>query len=326
MGDCITYGSTYKDNLNYYIERENDLYVFISVDYGISKDRYDVIRAINLLDYNNNYVKQMINYVADTNYNKSKEKNFDYQFYNPAVLIWLKNLVETNINKRIFLFMHHFLPNGAGDTNNEYKHLRIWPFPTSEEILDKFYSGSNTVCGLTFWFLDKLLRKNLNIICFGGHSHFSTKYQEDVIKRAYNVTQPTGKETTPLVDDINTLNNTKYDYKVYYTEGHSYADIAPTIHLPSLSKPVSDTTLYGASEGALMEVYNDKVIIKYIVFKIEGASKYTNEVVKEVILTNNARDLIITNENVKDRKGITLKFTNKTGQNIKFSGKFLPYI
>lgn len=331
--DIHYFGTTFKDRLNFYYEYMGDLFVYISVDYGKSTERYDVIRAINRLDYDSKYVKQMTDYVSDTKYDRSKETNFDYQFYNPAALVWLKDLVEKNPKKRKVLHMHHFMPNGAGDTLNQYRHLRTWPMPTLQEIDEFFYAGSNTVCGLTFWFIDKLLRMNRNIICNGGHSHFKAKEQEDGITRAYDVIQPTGKEVMPHVDDLNSLDGTQYDYDIYHTVGHSYADTAPTVHIPSLAKPATryGVTEYGASEGVLMEVYKEKVAIKYICFKKQGSSEYVNEVVKTIELAIPNDDSPVIEPSVEPEpepsyKGIKVVFHNNTGEEIRFSGKYLPYV
>ena len=165
------FGTSYKDKLNFWFEKNGDLWVFTSVDYGASRERYDVIRAINPLDYDDANVKVMTDYVKDTPYDRTKEQNFDYRFYSPAVLVWVKNLFDANPKKRKFWQMHHFLPSGSGDTLSVYRHLRIWPMPTAELISDKFYSGSNTLCGLEYWFIEKLLRQYLNTICSNGHTH-----------------------------------------------------------------------------------------------------------------------------------------------------------
>lgn len=331
--DIHYFGTTYKDHLNFFYEKHGDLFIFISVDYGKSTERYDVIRAINRLDYDSKYVKQMTDYVKDTKYDRAKETNFDYQFYNPAVLVWLKDLVEKNPKKRKVLHMHHFMPNGAGDTLNQYRHLRTWPMPTLQETDEFFYAGSNTLCGLTFWFIDKLLRTHRNIICVGGHSHYKAKEQEDVITRAYDVIQPTVKEVMPHVDDLNSLDGTQYDYDIYQTVGHSYADTAPTVHIPSLAKPATryGMTEYGASEGVLMEFFKEKVAIKYICFKREGETDYVNEVVKtvELAIPNDSSPVVVPSdiepEPEPSFKGIKVVFRNRTGQDIRFSGKYHMY-
>lgn len=327
------FGTTFKDHLNFFFEKQGDLHVFISVDYGLSRERYDVIRAINPLDYDDQNVKLMTEYVSDTPYDRQREKNFDYRFYNPAALIWLKNLLEANPKKRVILNMHHFSPAGAGDIFSVYRHLRIWPMPTPELISDKFYSGSNTLCGLEYWFIEKLLRNHLNAICFGGHSHYAAREQEDVMYRAYMVSQPTGNEVTPLVDDISSLDGTQYDYQIYRPAEHSYAKIAPSVHLPSLAKPADRVgkTLYTASEGVLMEVYEEKVVLKFVRFKTEGMKSYTNEVVKtvEIDVKNDQTPLVEPEQPAPEPeptfKGVTIRFINRTGQDIRFSGKFLPY-
>lgn len=293
--DVHYFGTTFKDHLNFFFERHGDLHVFISIDYGMSLQRYDVIRAINPLDYDDENVKLMTDYVSDTPYDRSRESKFDYRFYNPAALIWLKDLLEANPKKRVFLNMHLFLPSGAGDTFSTYRHLRIWPMPTPELIDDKFYSGTNTLCGLEYWFIEKLLRNHLNTICFGGHSHYAFNQQEDVVNRAYMVSQPTGEEVTPIVSVLNSLDGTEYDYQIYRPAGQSYADIATSVHIPSLAKPVRrDGTGYGASEGVLMEVYDEKVILKFVRFKEEGSKQYTNEVIKtvEIAVTNDRSPLV----------------------------------
>ena len=331
--DVHYFGTTFKDHLNFFFEKHGDLHVFISIDYGASFERYDVIRAVNRLDYDDPNVKLMTQYVSDTPYDCKRETNFDYRFYNPAALVWLKNILEANPKKRVFLNMHHFLPAGAGDIFSVYRHLRIWPMPTPELIDEKFYSGSNTLCGLEYWFIEKLLRNHLNAICFGGHSHYAAREQEDVMYRAYMVSQPTGKEVTPLVDDLNSLDGTKYDYQIYRPAEHSYAAIAPSVHLPSLAKPADRVgkTLYGASEGVLMEVYDEKVVLKFIRFKTEGMKTYTNEIVKtvELSLKNDASPLVEPDQPTPEPeptfKGITIRFINRTGQDIRFAGKFLPY-
>jgi len=330
-GDVHYFGSTFKDNQNFWYEKNGDIWLFLSIDYGKSTGSPwdDVARGFNLLDYTDKYVSQMMQYVADTKYDGSREKNFDYQFYNPAALIWAKRLIDVNPKKRIFLNAHHFIPNGAGDTFGYYSRLRIWPYPTSDAIRNKYYSGSNTLCGLTFWFFDKLLQQHQNIIMSDGHSHYETTAQEDVITRHYDVKQPTGKEVTPLVDDLNTLIGTQYDYQLYTPVGHSTGDTAPTIHLPSLSKPTTrdGKSLYGASEGCIIEVYEKAVTVKWIRFKSEGSSSYENKVVKTVDfnLPNDQSAVVIPEEPETDDH-ITLIIKNTTEETVCFSGKLNLYI
>ena len=101
----------------------------------------------------------------------------------------------------------------------------------------------------------------------------------------YIVRTPSGNETTPLVDNLDSLRGTQYDYRLYTPAGEPIGKCAPTIHLPSLSKPVDSNgkTVYQGSEGAMMEVYENGVAIRCIRFKSED-SGYVNEVVKTIII------------------------------------------
>ena len=323
--------STDKGRLTYWVEKMGDVHVYLSIDYGVSLDRYDVLRGINHLDYTDPNVQALTTYVSDTSYDRNREHNFDYQFFEPAHLIWLKSIVEKNPYKRIILHVHLFMLVGAGDTADVYKHLRIWPFPTSEEIRDKWYSGSNTICGLTFWYFDKLLSHHLNIIVCGGHTHFETGAQVDFVHRQYKVIQPIGNEVTPLVDDLNSLSGGPYDYDYYHTVGHSIGESAPTVHLPSLSKPctASGQALYGASEGVVMDMFKDCVKLRYIRFKAEGSTVYTNELVNTLTINIANDDSPVVEPDmpyVPTFEGIRVVFHNLTGQDIRFTGKYHMYL
>lgn len=281
---------TIKSKLNYWFEKHGDIYVIMSIDYGASTGQPwdDVIRGFNLLDYNDLYVQQMTEYVKDTEYDRSRESRFDYQFYNAEVLCWLKDIVEANKDRRIFLDHHHFMPNMAGDWRSVYSRLRIWPYPTTDAQRNKFYAGSNTICGLTFHFLNKLMKENKHVINIGGHSHFEFRAQLDVEKYAWPVKLPTGNEVMPLVDDLSTLMRTEYDYQLYSIIGPDVVECAPSVHIPSLSKPTSMAmrSLYGSSQGAVMEVFENAIVFRAVEFKREGSAAYTNvDIFEETIYT-----------------------------------------
>lgn len=280
---------------NFWFEKEGDIYVFISVDYKESNGNVNGLsQAINLLDKTNPYVSQIKKYVKDTPYNESKEKNFDYRFYDPEVLIWLKDILEANTDKKVFVFSHHFFPHKAGNGNSLnnkwfYSQLRVWPYTTNTAVNARYYAGSNTLCGIEFWFLNKLNNTHKNSCWFSGHSHIQIAdniYQKDITfcNSDYEVVQPDGKETTPLVDDIWTLRGGPNDYKRYTRKNDTPINTCGlNIHLSSLSKPltISSTTaqtLYKASEGMIMEVYNDGVKFKPIVFKRDTDNTYIDDI------------------------------------------------
>ena len=282
-------GRTTKSKLSYWVELNGDIYVFLSIDYGAhaNPNVWDwCARGMNLLNHNDPYVKQMEAYVADTPYDRSRERLFDYQFYHPNALTWLKDILEHNQDKRVFVFAHHFMPNKAGDIFGDYSRLRIWPYSQSPAVQQKYYAGSNTICGITFWYMNKLMQQYRNVLWISGHSHYMWGAQVDFVDDDYAVRQPSGKETVPLTDNLQSLIDTDYDYRLYTPVGNPIGKCAPTLHLPSLAKPVGGTgkTAYGGSEGAMMEVYDRAVIIRCIRFKADGSKAYKNEEVKQIII------------------------------------------
>ena len=281
---------------SFWFEKNGDIYVFMSVDYKQPGGRTNGLsQAISLLDKNNEYVKQIKKYVKDTPYDESKEKNFDYRFYDPEVLLWLKDILENNTDKRVFIFSHHFLTHKAGNGNANngkwfYSQLRVWPYTSDPAVNQRYYAGSNSLCGLEFWFLNKLNNTYKNSYWFSGHSHIEYKdgkYQTGLnfCDDDFEVVRPHGKETTPLVDDIWTLRDGPYDYQRYSRKNDEpICKCGMNIHLSSLSKPLtisgtSAKTYYGASEGMIMEVWDNDVIFKPIIFKEEGSNEYINRVI-----------------------------------------------
>jgi hypothetical protein len=167
--------------------------------------------------------------------------------------------------------------------------MRVWPYTSDERIRQRYYSGANSLCGLEFHFINKLNNLYKNVTWFSGHTHIkwnNMKYDEYLAfcDKDFDIVKPDDKETVPLVDDIWQYANGKYDYRRYTRKSESpIGDCGMNVHLPSLSKPIDittghGTTIYGASEGAIMEVWNDKVVISGITFKSSG-SKYESTVV-----------------------------------------------
>ena len=273
---------------SYYIPKDNNIFVFLSLDYGLNPHKADA-RASNLLDMDNKYVKQMKAYVSDTSYNDAKEQKYNYQFYHPNSLIWLKDIIENNPDKHIFVFTHHFITHKAGNGvpyNGKvfYSSRRVWPYSTDPAVQAKNYSGANSLCGLEFHFINKLNNEHKNVIWFSGHTHFQwedEKYDECLVfcNKDFDFVQPTGNETTPLTNDI----KSEADLKLYTrVNDNPKGESAWNVHIPSLAKPTdmgTDAALYRASQGGLMEVYENGVRIYGVSFKKEDANNYENKVV-----------------------------------------------
>ena len=103
----------------------------------------------------------MKEYVADTEYSDA-DKAYNYQYYSPNTLIWLKELVENNKDAKIYVFTHHFMPsrvgNGVGrakDGNWFYSVIS----PDGVKGDDGINKGSNALTGIEYWFFNKLMNQ-----------------------------------------------------------------------------------------------------------------------------------------------------------------------
>lgn len=106
------------------------------------------------------YMQDILNYVG-----YDRLKGYDIKLYDNEALLWLKNVLETHPNKRIFIFTHQFFPQKAGgNIGSGYSYS-----------MDN-YRISETACyclsGVQFDFLNKLNNEYPNTIWFTGHSHY----------------------------------------------------------------------------------------------------------------------------------------------------------
>lgn len=292
-----------RSKMSYWIEMHGDIYVFLSLDYGEHKytDQAGYTsQAMNKLDYNDKYTKQILPFAVEGGYEANLDKNFDYQFYNPNSLIWLKDIIENNTDKRVFVFTHHFFPQKSGNGTSYsargyfYSKNRIYPYNGSKAITSSTTrSGANTLCGMQFYFLNYLNNKYRNVVWFTGHSHFHWNDEKEsgdkyinFCNNDFEIVKPLGTEHYNNPNDNTSISsdwrNTLYTRK----SDNPTRECGWNIHLPSLAKPScrkgdAYSTLYAASEGAIMEVYEKGVIIKEVVFKTSDDSTYINRVVGE---------------------------------------------
>lgn len=126
-------------------------------------------------------------------------------------LQWVYETLETNRNKRCFVFVHVFPWGGSGNANGVYT-ANNW----------------TSIKGTVF---ENLMRHYKNTVLFHGHSHLKFDLQE--------------------VDD---------------TANYSSADGYKSVHIPSLSVPrdiegSSYAPLYAESEGYIVDVYDDCIVL-----------------------------------------------------------------
>lgn len=270
--------------LNYWLKKDDDMFIFLSVDYGDDKwgvnDKWHdrMVRARTLIDLKSNdpYVRRLLEYVADTGYSKADEP-YNYQYYSVNSLIWLLEIVEHNQDKKLLGFTHHFLPsrsgNGAGcpkDGNWQYADIHHYEEKDPKE--NGIYAlGSNALTGITYWFFDKLLRQHKNLILFTGHSHISWETGINFDNHAYDIIMPVQKN------------------KYVYTKISEYPieETGWTVALPSMSKPRNivdgqSVDKYEDAEMGVMEIYDKGVIIKG--YKVRENNKDVNKLIVEKVI------------------------------------------
>ena len=252
--------------LSFWMRKGDDIFVNLSLDYGddvwkinnVWHDRMIRARTILNLDDRDPYVKRMKEYVADTPYSPYDEP-YNYRYYSPNALIWLKEIIENNKDKKIHVFTHHYLPHrvGNGDPiNDNIPKNGGWSYayinPAGVKTAEGLNAGSNCVTGIEFWFLNKLFNENKNVVCFSGHSHISYENSYHADNHDYPIVMPSAGNAFVYTKDSMTPKG---------GEG------AWLVSVPSLSKPRrvekgSESRLYEDAEMSIVEVYDNGIKLK----------------------------------------------------------------
>lgn len=271
--------------LNYYLKKDNNIYVFLSVDYGNDvwpvnekwHDRMIHARTIINLNTDDPYVRRMKEFVADTDYSAADEP-YNYQYYSVNTLIWLKEIIENNPDKKIFVFTHHYLPNKVGNGSGIPKD-GAWSYADISKAgvltSDGLNKGSNCLTGIEFWFLNKLNNLYKNVVWFSGHSHISWEVDCHVDNNDYDIVSP--------------ASGSKYVYTKANNKAKSKAGWS--VSLPSLSKPRNivdnqSVRLYDDAEITIMEVYQKGVKLKGYKIRKDGKNVFdANNPIAEKVLS-----------------------------------------
>ena len=237
---------------------KSDIYVFLSVNYDNDDSTADKVLTIESPN-----IQSLIDYVG---FMPSK---YNIQFYDNLTLIWLKNLLEQFNDKRIFIFTHLFFVHKAGSNNidNEYYHYG--------GLYDNWRIQETSAycpCGIQFEFLNKLNNEHKNTIWFTGHSHYKWNWQIvdpniNINNNEYNIYRP---------DDSDFNEDMRYLRK----SNNSILKSGFNVHIPSTCRPLKLSEGYDIagkdSEGAIMDIYEDYVDIRGIIFK-EESDTYINQ-------------------------------------------------
>ena len=143
---------------NYWFERKiegtnkSDIYFFLSIDYDNTSTG-----ATHKLNYNDDEVKKLFNYVGELNTHSYTEQRYDFNLYNSGV----------------FVFTHLFFPHKAGTYNGSATR----PYSYGLDSVRITESWAYILCGAQFDFLNKLNNEYPNTIWFTGHSHYTWEWQ-----------------------------------------------------------------------------------------------------------------------------------------------------
>lgn len=259
--DTGLHGRNNYSKLNYWLKKDNDIFIFLSVDYGndvwgVNDKWHDrMIHARTIIDLNTDdpYIRRMEEYVGATEYGKDDEP-YNYQYYSPNTLIWLKELVESNPDKKIFVFTHHYVPSIVGNSIG-IPHDGAWQYAdihkNGELTADGLNVGSNCLTGIEYWFIDMLLSQHHNVIWFSGHSHISWESPNHIDNHDYGIVEPELQDAYVY---------TKFDNEIVDDMGYC-------VSLPSLSKPRKivnnqSVRLYEDAEITMMDVYEKGIKLK----------------------------------------------------------------
>lgn len=250
--------------LNYWLKKDNTIFIFLSVDYGndiwgVNDQWHDrMIHARTIININEDdpYTKRLVEYVQGTGYGNA-DRLYDYQYYSPNTLIWVKEIVEHNPDCKIIIFTHHFLPNRTGNgvglpKDGNWQYADIHPSNDIDSKEGGIYPlGSNVLTGIEFWFFTKLLNENKNIAMFSGHSHISWSASAAFDNHDYPILSPT----------------TQNSYVYTKSSNSPIAESGWTISMPSMSKPrriVNGQSVrrYQDAEMGVLDIYENGVKVK----------------------------------------------------------------
>jgi len=236
---------------------KSDIYLFLSVNYD-----NDDSTATQILTTESPNIQPLIDYVG---FMPSK---YNLQLYDNLTLIWFKSILDQFKDKRIFIFTHQFFIHKAGSNNIDDNYYRYGGIGDRWRIQE---DSSYCLCGIQFEFLNKLNNEYKNTIWFTGHSHYKWNWQTidpyiNINNNEYEIYRP---------DDENVNDDLTYLRKSIYPIDNS----AFNVHIPSTSRPLKISNGYDPayidSEGAIMDVYEDYVDIRGIIFK--DSNRYTDK-------------------------------------------------
>ena len=268
---AYNYSSIWKDCISNYDDGKEKIYCdkgdgtsfyFIKT---LNSGKKDVYIFLNV-DYNN--INSSASKFGDSRDDMVEDEDRPHQYYHPEVLDWFANILEQFKHDRCFVFTHLFFRQKAGNYNGY------------DEYYKYYGSGrSRMYClrGHDFIKLNDLNNKYKNSIWFTGHSHYSWLWQS----RDKNINICAHDSNFIEGNDSNGVPTAEIKITGYK------CDSAFNVHLPSLARPLAlgeishqnyyDILDMNGSEGAIMDIYDDYVDIRGIMFKQSESDEYINK-------------------------------------------------
>lgn len=192
---------------------------------------------------------------------------------------WMYNVLSEHRHKRCFVFEHCRAERLVWDSTAKAYVDDIYKDYVSGNTYGNYLkplwgrSDNNDASGLKAYTFEALMAHFTNCIWFHGHTHLLAELNE--VSNIANVDTFFGDKYNVNNPDSST-GNTKWSW---------------SIHLPSVTEPRtvvdgSRVEFNGMSQGALMEVYKNKIIIKYINFAEvadDGTVNYVNRYIDTAV-------------------------------------------
>ena len=194
-------------------------------------------------------------------------------------LDWLEHILNTNTNKRCFIFIHSFIDDNWEDKTTEQRDVER---PAEDED-GYILSDSGNPCGargnaIVGWWEDSaraklvrflnILKSHPNAVIFHGHSHM--KFESQEFDKCANYTDKNGFKSVhvPSLGSPRRLLNTDGDWDTYAPGGYNQPD----------------------SQCYLVDAYDDFLVLNGLSFSGESATPVPlgtyKIVVKSLTLTN----------------------------------------
>lgn len=262
--DCIAYNiyDLIGQDFCYYLKGNN--YVGLTLSLGSDGSIITGERVVaSGLNIPNNDVYIFVGILGDANRGLFFEEQLE----------WLEDVLEENRNNRCFLFEHVRAERLKWNASTSSYTEDLYSQYVSGNISGKYLKplwGSADNSGTPNYArqFEKLVSHYTNCIWFHGHTHASARI-------ALETNNPTGN-----ID--NYFGNKYHPYDITRSEQSEKTSLG--VHISSCAEPRTLGASSDGSEGIVVDVYKDKVVVKYIDF-------ITNEIICEYELDTTLDDI-----------------------------------